>query len=470
MRTLKQIWALRVLRAALAVVLGVAGIGKIFSPGGVMPRVLGGVLGDASYEHVLIGLGVLEILLALALLIPRAAVMAATACLFFFTGASVVVALSSADAHFLSNCGCFGALLMPEGAVEKILIRSVGLAAVSAVLLLVSRSRETRPRRAAWSGTAYGALLMIVALFISERVLHNEAKRGVQSALTGMRLAGTMGHDVGGLELTSFSTGRTSRAKDVLPAGGGLLLLSPNCPSCNESADHWRKLLRTHDAGNRTVLLVFFGERDGTEQFLQNHRLPVGRAFMVESMSTLHSIGVPDVPHLLWINAQGRVAYREGTQYRCRVMASIATLATSSARRVELWDELIGARLPDVRVDSIEFDDPARVSARIAIGAGVTPGRAVVAAVAPYGTWSAEVLVVVDDDFTLRHLEFLCAAPDYRAHAVDLTVLKRLVGLPLSAANEFIAKRLEVHEGYESVAWRIAREALGVAMQEIRSR
>lgn len=296
-----------------AAFLAATGVAKILGPQGTAPEALRGLTQVAGWSTWLRAMGVLETLVAAALVWPRTRAFGRGAAFVLVGALTLLVVLNAHDEHFVSDCGCMGAMgsRRPQShELELLVLRNVTLLTV---LLLGGRlARPEVPAGSALrSAGVLGAVLLLAALFAAEKMRAEDLREAREAIDQGQTLASRLG----GLlpELTVHDEqGQALSLRAAVRPGDHLLVLSTTCPHCAILGAEVQALAaRVGGQGRRLVLLVIEEGGGTAEAWTGEHGMAGLPRLALARRRDGRRLGVEGVPSLLILGPDARIAAHE---------------------------------------------------------------------------------------------------------------------------------------------------------------
>lgn len=408
---------LAMLLAALlpALVLLASGLAKWIAPGGTLPRSLSEHVAPATFAAGLQALGVLEVLLAVGLVLPRTRALARYGAFLLLGLLSAFVAWNAGDTAFVRDCGCMGAL-KPEGPLfgthVGLLARNAALAFLVAWSAYLDRPRLLRPGAAAGAAAVAAGVLLLGTLYVAERSQVDGLQERLAWHVGGRMNAERLGWglpDVG----VRDARGRAQGLLDVLQPYDTLVFFSTTCPHCERAAPRWSAEAAELARQGRRLLLVVVSEAGGSaSEWLARHGagdVPYVVALDPESLATL---GVAGVPFRIVVDADGRVVAHEGYGAPVSLLADLATAAPAWPDGADrLWAALAQRAFGDgARLQGAPRPLPRGAEALVESDAGAL-GRLRVLGCAQPGARALETAYALDSAGRVVWADVLAAGP-----------------------------------------------------------
>lgn len=301
---------------APACVFLVAGAGKLVDPSGVMPRSLEAVSSILPPAAWLRMLGVVELALAVALVVPRCQKAAAHVGFVLLLAFSALLALNAHDEAFVRDCGCLGAL--PATGVGAGLggftfgaLRNASLCFLLAVGAYL-KEPGARPLRDSLSHAGMiAAVVLLGTLYVGERERGGYARERSRAQEQGLARSLRVGWILPDFELLA-PDGRATRSGEVLRADDHLVFFKPSCDYCARTAHLLPPLDERLRAGGGRVVLISVGEADDVAAYVEAHGCAALAHYVATSPFLLQELGLQGVPQVLVLDPERRVLFSEG--------------------------------------------------------------------------------------------------------------------------------------------------------------
>lgn len=426
------------LPAAYFVVFGVA---KLIAPDGTPPRALEGLVDVAPWGVWLRGMGALELGAGVLLALPRTRPLGRPVAFALVAALTALLAMNAEDTAFVADCGCMGALKPPgrgPTAVDLLLVRNAVVLFVIAFGAYLARAGATVARAAGAAGAVAGVVLL-AALFASEKVKGADAKEALQVGSQSRTLAARLGWPIPDLAAKDAS-GATVGLASVVRPHDRLLVVSTTCPHCKAAApgvqEVAKRLAAEPEPARVLLLVVEEGGPRASEWLAQNGfgGLPYVR---LARQRDARRLGLDGVPGWIVLNQERRVAAHEEHGGAVSLLEDLATVGDLAADLpAGLWAriarEVVGA---ETEVGTPRRDPAGGWSADLGKPPGAA-GRLFVRSAGKQRAYTVELAVGVGPDGHLlgavplalgSHVSLL--VPDLRARLQELrglTVLEAM--------------------------------------------
>lgn len=296
-----------------AAFLATTGVAKLLSPQGTAPEALRGLTEVAAWSTWLRAMGVLEVVVAGALLWPRSRAFGRGAAFVLVGALTLLVVLNAHDEHFVSDCGCMGAMgsRRPQShELELLVLRNVTLLTV---LLLGARlARPEVPAGSALrSAGVLGAVLLLAALFAAEKMRAEDLREARDAIDQGQTLASRLGGLLPELAVRD-EQGQPLSLRAAVRPGDHLLVLSTTCPHCAALGPEVQALAARVTAKGQRLLLLVIEEGGATAQAWTRDTGMAGLPRLaLARRRDGRRIGVEGVPSLLILGPDARIAAHE---------------------------------------------------------------------------------------------------------------------------------------------------------------
>jgi len=310
----------------------VSGASKFFDDQVTMPRLFEPMLDLHGYERVMLGLGGLEVALAVLLCLRWTRPIAAHGLLVLLLAFAATIALSVRDDAFLEDCGCGDPVsrIVDTHGAWTMLLRIAALA-VAVVWAGIGAHR--------WRYLCGVCIAVLATLLVAEKLAHVDA--GDEGGVVVARPSESRpGGRVPAIEVETLD-GRIRVLRDVLGPGSAAIVMSPDCEHCMRSMSGWSAV---HDArqqeGGALAVLTSTDTLARCREALDARGLEHLRCFGIREDGDVRRLGVVRLPHYLQVDADARITVLTGSvSYRplsqsLHDIASLDTVALGAARKV----------------------------------------------------------------------------------------------------------------------------------------
>ncbi|MFM8980174.1 MAG: MauE/DoxX family redox-associated membrane protein [Planctomycetia bacterium] len=323
-----------------ALFLLLSGGAKLAFPGGTQPRALADWLDASTYASALRALGALELLLGAGLLARRTRAGARATALLLVAGFTAFLAWNAADSAFLGDCGCLGALKLPETAASLLARNALLLGLLAAGALAAARPAWTLGQ-VARQATLLGLLAFALAWGLAGMQRAEGLARKAQRLAQGRAHAERVGWKLPEVAVRRADGTRSTLAAVVQPHDT-LLFFSTRCAHCEREAPAWAEEAAALAAAGGRLLLVAASEAGGpARDFLARHGAAgVAHAVLVDP-ADLAQVGADSVPLRILLDGEARVAAHLVHGGSGSLLEALATAAEAwPGARESLWAAL----------------------------------------------------------------------------------------------------------------------------------
>lgn len=297
------------LRIALSVVFGIAGVTKFLDPRGTRDAVKNFGSPDSLAPALSIALPLVELAVAVGLLFTTSFKISSLAALVLLAMFVLAIGVNLARGH-THDCHCFGQLYSrPLG--WPTLLRNVVFALGAAFVLWspteTSADRASIPVTLAQLGSAQwllllGAVAVVIAVLIYWQRRQKPATAEVGTAPRGLPIDSAAPP----FELTAYAGGTRSLA-ELLEYGKPVLLIftNPTCGPCVVLFAEIKDWQETH-SDQLTIALISFGTIK--ENFVNVARNGLGQVLLQQQREVAEKYGANVTPTAVLVNTNGRIA------------------------------------------------------------------------------------------------------------------------------------------------------------------
>ena len=395
-----------------AALLAFAGAAKIIAPTGVVPR----GFEELDYALVQRALGGIELAVAAALAWPRTRGPARVACVVLLASFSLFVAWHAHDRYFVANCGCFGA----AGVARQWPIEDYGLILLRNALLC-GLVVAVRPRVAVF----VAPVLALGTLFLAETRVRMETGRLVDAIAQGRRRARLPGWKLPPLDLLDEHGRRTSVAAAFQPRDH-LVFFAVDCPHCHRMGAAWAAFADEIATRGARVVLVATQPGGDVAAFKRSAGCAALPHVVMRDPKESYAIGIGDVPQLVVLGDDLRVAYHAGQLAGDTFSGAVRTAGVGDAA----W-KLVAAALFG---DDATLDAAPRWKDGIGIADVGEGRRLVVVRAAAVPSHVLELAIGLDASRRVLGVVVLTAAGYSRVVDPDASFVQEVAGLALEDA------------------------------------
>lgn len=432
----------------------VSGVGKVIDPSGTMPRALAEAGVFLPYAAWLRVLGVIEAVLAVALVLPRFRRPAAYGAVVLLVAFSGFLALNAHDEAFMTDCGCLGAVAATAttDAFAFAVVRNAlmcGLLACGVYLL----DSERDLREALAHAGMIGVVLLLAALYVGERVRGESAREQVRAMDEGAGRSLRIEWTLPDFELVA-ADGRGTHSAAAFRGGDHILLFRPTCEYCARLAPSLAALDRKlRERGSRLVLLSL-GEGDRVPAFKRTHGCDGIVHFVALSPVIADRLGFQGVPQGLVLDAERRVAFHEG-RGRGGTFADALRACGAQIEGLErgVWNRIVERAFGAGYALVGELPGSGTIRSAPVRGSDGAGGHLVVLQSRRSPAHSIEVAVALGPDDVVVDLVILSAGDYQLRFAESRPDVGPLRGLTLPALRAAVGQRADV-AGLEARFWR----------------
>jgi uncharacterized membrane protein YphA (DoxX/SURF4 family) len=432
----------------------VSGVSKFFDDQVTMPQLFEPLLGLETYGRVMLGLGALEIALAILLCLRWTRAVAAHGLLGLLLAFAVTVSLSARDGAFLDDCGCGDpvSMMVDTHDLWTMLLRLAGLA-VAVVWAGIGAFR--------WRYLCGVCIATLAALLVAEKLAHGEPDGEQMVVARSSELR--PGQPIPAIEVEAVD-GRRRALADVLGAGSAAIVMSPDCEHCVRSMVDWGRIDDArHRDGGALVVLTSRETLARCREALDARGLERLPCYGLCEPGDARRLGVLRLPHYLEVGDDRRIALQTGSVAFRSLSRSLdgivpmQTLVLGAARKVLGGEVSIattgGAAQPGMPALALIDGQGRTFDAYLAAAAWRTSG-------------SLELVVVVDRDGVVVGTHVLTYSFVEGGVGGMLQRLARIDGLPVTKAASLCASLVIAHPEvgvWPPVADILARIAASVA-------
>lgn len=284
-----------------------SGLAKLAFPGGTQPRSTMGWMDAGTYAASLRALGGVELLLGAGLLWRRTRAQARAVALLLVLAFTAFLAWNAADSAFVSDCGCLGALKLPETAASLLARNAVLLGLLAGGALAAARPAWALGR-VAWQATLLGLLAFALGWGLAGQRRADALAAKAQRLAAGRAQAELLGWRLPPLPVRLADGTRSTLAGVVRPRDT-LLFFSTRCAHCEREAPAWAGEAADLDARGGRLLLVAASEAGGpARDFLARHAALALSHVVLEDGADLAQLGADSVPLRIALDGEARVA------------------------------------------------------------------------------------------------------------------------------------------------------------------
>lgn len=441
-----------------AAVLVISGVAKLLSPGGQMPTLLHDVMSASTFHTLLIGLAILELVVALGLVLPRWRPPARYAALALLILLSGFVALAASDAAFLDNCGCFGDLPLRKSTPS--VPSHVSILAMNAFLCLLLASGNDGAGAMKWAqGGFVGVVVALTTLYAAERSIADGFRRQQDATQRALVLPSVGRWRFPDIALLDAEGERTS-AHAALRPNDLLVFFHGRCGVCKQLGKAWAQMSAETD---RRLVFVAIASDPTIPAFLASSGLDKLPHYTIVRPEDRLALGIVGVPDYVQLGENFDVEYHSAPIQAAGLGPALASLAAHTkdegrAAWTGVAQSLLG---PGVVAGAATRTDEAGVVVPLESAEG--PMRLVVVHAGRPASRRLEIALVLDADDRITACVPLTVGGAHRLFAEELRPIKEVKGLSLDEALEKAHEQAALRETLDASIWFVLHQVLSRA-------
>lgn len=331
---------LALLRLALSVIFGVAGITKLLDRPGTREAVINFGAPKPLAPALALALPIAELVVALGLLFNRSAWSSALAGLLMLGLFVVAISVNLAQGR-THDCHCFGQLhSRPLG--WPTLLRNVLFALLAIVVLWQFRADAYPPIHisilralAALNGVEAGLLIVGVIAGISGLILWQRQRQSAMEVAPGTPLGLPPETPAPHFEIESYDGGKRS-LNQLLGSGKPLLLLFTN-PKCGPCVTLFQEIKDWQELHGEQLTIALISRGSVKDNFVSVAKNGLGEVLLQEKGEVAQLYGAGATPTAVVVNTEGKIAsyLAEGAGEIRKLLASVLGTPLAEGRREE---------------------------------------------------------------------------------------------------------------------------------------